>query len=211
MQEVWGYGLLQKGDTLMNIFYLHHKPETAAQMMCDKHVSKMIIESAQMLSTAHRMLDGTEYYDKTKNGRRIKRWRLSDPILEAQIYKAGHVGHPSTVWVMQSGFNYIWLYNHMLELNEEFKKRYNHTEDHMTIRKLKSILSNPPKKIPWNVKGTEPTPAMPDYCKVPGDSVASYRKYYVMEKVRFATWKKPAKVPTWYLEGIKECQNKGAI
>jgi len=196
---------------IMNIFYLHPDPNVAAEMSCDKHCSKMIVESGQMLSTAHRLLDGVMYYDKTANGRKIARWRMSDELLEKELYKAGHVKHPSTLWVMQSGFNYTWLFNHMLALNEEFKKRYGHTEDHLTVQKLKSILSNPPKNIPWNVKGTEPPPAMPEYCKVPGDSVASYRKYYINEKVRFATWKKPAKVPDWYLEGVKECQNEGAI
>ena len=44
---------------------------------------------------------------------------------------------------------------------------------------------------------------MPEHCKVPGDSVASYRKYYILEKRRFATWKSPAKIPEWYMEGVK--------
>jgi stalled ribosome alternative rescue factor ArfA len=50
---------------------------------------------------------------------------------------------------------------------------------------------------------------MPDECKVPGDVVASYRKYYIMKKQRFATWKAPAKMPQWFAEGIKnEAQKK---
>ena len=52
----------------MNIFYLDKDPKVAAQMMCDKHIVKMILESAQLLSTCHRVQDGTEYYDKTNNG-----------------------------------------------------------------------------------------------------------------------------------------------
>ena len=195
----------------MNIFYLHQDPQTAARMACDKHTSKMIVESCQMLSTAHRVQDGTEYYDKTANGRKIKRWRHPNPNLEPVLYKASHVRHPSTIWVMDSAWNYVWLYNHMLELNEEFKKRYGHVQNHKSVRLLGSILSHPPTNANWKKKGTDATPAMPDYCKVPGDSVASYRKYYIMEKVRFATWKKPAKAPTWYLEGVKEYQSKGVI
>jgi len=195
----------------MNIFYLHQDPQTAARMACDKHTSKMIVESCQMLSTAHRVQDGIEYYDKTANGRKIKRWRHPNPNLEPVLYKASHVRHPSTVWVMDSAWNYVWLYNHMLELNEEFKKRYGHVQNHQSVRLLGSILSHPPTNANWKKKGTDATPAMPDYCKVPGDSVASYRKYYILEKVRFATWKKPAKVPTWYIEGVKEYQSKGAI
>ena len=74
----------------MNIFYLDKHPKVAAQMSCDKHVCKMIVESAQMLSTAHRILDGTEYYDKTKNGRKIKRWKHPNSNLEKILYKASH-------------------------------------------------------------------------------------------------------------------------
>ena len=46
----------------MNIFILDEDPVQAAQLQCDKHVVKMIVESAQMLSTAHRMLDGCLLY-----------------------------------------------------------------------------------------------------------------------------------------------------
>jgi len=186
----------------MNIFYLDKDPVVSAEMSCDKHVCKMIIESAQMLSTAHRLLDGIEWTDYSKNGRKIKRWRLEDPYLEDTIYKACHTGHPSTVWVMSNAFHYAWLYKHMIALNEQFKLRYNHTEDHMTIRKLKDVLRNPPKNIPINKIATDPTPAMPDECKIPGDVIGSYRKYYVMKKREFATWKTPAVIPEWYTRGI---------
>ena len=62
----------------MNIFYLDPDPKTCAEMHVNKHVVKMIIEYAQLMSTAHRILDGQEYIDKTANGRNIKRWRLDD-------------------------------------------------------------------------------------------------------------------------------------
>jgi hypothetical protein len=60
----------------MNVFYLHEDPKICATMHADKHVVKMIVEYGQMMSTAHRVLDGTEWYDRTINNRRIKRWRL---------------------------------------------------------------------------------------------------------------------------------------
>jgi len=44
----------------MNIFYLHESPIICAKLMSNKHIIKMIIESAQLLSTAHRVLDGRE-------------------------------------------------------------------------------------------------------------------------------------------------------
>ena len=82
----------------MNIFALSSDPFESAQMMCDKHVVKMIIETAQLLSTAHRVLDGEQYTDKTSNGRSIQRWRLTDAYdMENSLYKATHINHPSAV------------------------------------------------------------------------------------------------------------------
>ena len=110
----------------MNIFCLHEDPKIAAQMSCDKHVVKMILESAQLLSTCHRVQDGTEYYDKTKNGRKIKRWLHPNSNYEKLLYKAGWIRHPSTEWLFESAYNYLWLYKHFIALNEEFKRRYKH-------------------------------------------------------------------------------------
>ena len=94
----------------MNIFYVDKDPIVSAKMLIDKHVVKMIVESAQMLSTAHRMIDGTQYQGKTKSNRNIKRWLHPNSNLEETLYKACHTGHPSTVWVMASAYNYNWLY-----------------------------------------------------------------------------------------------------
>ena len=187
----------------MNIFYLDKDPIKAAEMSCDKHVVKMILESAQLLSTCHRVQDGQEYYDKTKNGRKIKRWRHPNPNVEATLYKAGWIKHPSTIWLFESAYNYIWLYRHFMALNEEYKKRYNHTDDHVAVQKLGQLLKFPPKNAQYNKIGTDATPAMPEHCKISGDSAASYRRYYILEKNRFATWKSPAKTPEWYIEGVK--------
>ena len=48
----------------MNIFYVHKDPAHAAICLPDKLVVKMPLESAQMLSTAHRLLSGDEYCDE---------------------------------------------------------------------------------------------------------------------------------------------------
>ena len=112
----------------MNVFYVDKHPVRAAEQMCDKHIVKMILESAQLLSTCHRVLDGTEYYDKTKNGRKIKRWRHPNPNIEPLLYKAGWVKHPSTIWLFESAYNYIWLYKHMIALNDEYTDLYPFSE-----------------------------------------------------------------------------------
>ena len=54
----------------MNIFYLNRDTKICAQEHCDKHVVKMIVEYAQLMSTAHRILDGNHYFDKSKNNRK---------------------------------------------------------------------------------------------------------------------------------------------
>ena len=92
----------------MNVFVLDESPVIAAQSQCDKHVVKMIVESGQMLSTAHRMLDGTADRRPSKSGKRlIQHWSLND-VRECVLYKAVHMGHPCTVWTMQSSKTYIW-------------------------------------------------------------------------------------------------------
>ena len=93
----------------MNIFYLHEDPIQNAKWHIDKHIVKMPIEYAQLMSTAHRMLDGEMYLGKTSNNRKIKRWRLDDER-EDVLYKASHVNHPSAVWVRQSVENYMKMF-----------------------------------------------------------------------------------------------------
>lgn len=177
----------------MNIFYLDRNPKTAAEMHLDKHVVKMIIEYAQLLSTAHRMLDGEMYVDKTSSGRNIKRWRLNDSR-EDVLYKASHVNHPSAVWVRQSKSNYDWLYSLWYALCKEYTYRYG--REHLTYTKLKHVIGFAPQNISIN-KFTQPTPAMPDEYKVAGDSITSYRKYYNGAKSTFAKWTK-RNIPEWF-------------
>ena len=88
-------------------------------------------------------------------------------------------------------------------LNEEYKKRYNHTDDHVAVQKLGELLKFPPSNALINKRATPIKPAMPEHCKIKDDPVASYRKYYIIEKRRFATWKSPSKMPEWYKRGVE--------
>lgn len=142
----------------MNIFYLSSCPEKAAQYQYNKHVVKMILESAQLLCTAHNLLDGSD----------------------ADVpYKSTHKNHPSAVWARQSSANYSWLYFHMLALGDEYTKRYG--RQHLTITKCKKVLGRAPGGI-FNTGFTEPPQCMPDEYKVEGDSVTAYWNYYENEK-----------------------------
>ena len=107
----------------MNIFYLDADVTECAKAHNDKHTVKMIVEYAQLMSTAHRMLDGELYYDKSKNGRKVARYKLPDHR-EEHMYKACHFNHPSAVWTRQSNNNYNWLYCLWVELCKEYTYRY---------------------------------------------------------------------------------------
>ena len=182
----------------MNIFILDENPQIAAQMQCDKHVVKMIVESAQMLSTAHRVLDGTEWTDYAKNGRRIKRWKSPYQLMEDLLYKASFVGHPCTQWVMENDKNYYWLAEHALELCREYGKRYK--KIHKTDDMLSLIRYRKPVNIPIADDITPFAQAMPDEYKNE-DAVKAYRAYYLGEKTGFAEWKY-SDTPTWYEEAL---------
>jgi len=181
----------------VNIFYLDANPKICAEMHCDKHCVKMIIEYAQLMSTAHRILDGQEYMGLTANGRKIRRWRMDDEKLENGLMKASHINHPSNIWLRQSGENYDWLLKMWLHLISEYTHRYG--KQH-ACEKYIDFLYFKPKNIP-NGKFTEPTPAMPDDCKITNDSIASYHKYYIDKKISFAKWTK-REVPLWFKNGI---------
>lgn len=177
----------------MNIFYLDRDVAKCAEYHNDKHVVKMILEYAQLLSTAHRVIDGVEYVDKTANGRSIKRWRLEDNTLEQELYKATHINHSSAVWVRQSNNNYNWLMCLFQSLLTEYTYRYG---KHHATERLVYFLRKPPKNIPVSYL-TQPTPAMPDEYKVPGDSLQSYRNYYIGAKNNMAKWKN-RDIPDWW-------------
>ena len=106
----------------MNIFVLEDCPVKAAEVQCDKHVVKMIVESGQMLSTAHRMLDGNLEVYINANGRKARRYNLSD-WRQQVLYKAVHYHHPCTVWTMESSDNYEWHWKHLEALCAEYRLR----------------------------------------------------------------------------------------
>lgn len=178
----------------MNIFYLDKNPELCAQYHCDKHVVKMIIEYAQLLSTAHRILDGQEFIDNS-SGRKIKRWKLSDNR-ELMLYKASHINHPSNVWARTSSGNYIWLLTLWKFLLKEYTHRYG--KQHKT-GELEFVLTRIPDNIPMQ-NMQDPPLAMPEECKT-YDAMSSYRQYYTMKKYAFAKWTN-RKIPEWYSNGI---------
>ena len=178
----------------MNIFYLDHNPKICAEMHLDKHSSKMLVEYAQLLSTAHRVLDGKAVKRLSKNNRLLTTY--DHPTRDHYLYKSCHVNHPSNIWLRQSKANYEWLYDMWCCLHKEFQIRYG--KDHMSFVKLNGILREVPENIP-DAPFTQPLQAMPDDVKNE-DSITAYRNYYIKYKKDFATWK--TNIPVWYSEGI---------
>lgn len=185
----------------MNIFYLDSNPKICAEQHCDKHVVKMILEYAQLLSTAHRVLDGSMSVGLSETGRKRVSYDLPDDR-EFSLYRATHINHPSAVWVRQSRKNYVWLYTLLHYLCKEYTHRYGKVHKVERDNILEKLYLHPTSMDGCIKPFTEPPPAMPDYCKVAGNSVLSYRRYYINEKIRFAKWK--TKIPDWFRYGTEK-------
>jgi hypothetical protein len=159
----------------MNIFFLDENPTLSAQYHVDKHVVKMILETAQLLCGVH---------------------HLTDQVNDQVPYKLSHKNHPCAVWARESLSNYLYLCELGLELGKEYTYRYG--KRHKSIEVIEWCIVNKPN-IP-DIGFTTPARAMPDEFKV--DSVVeSYRNYYMGAKSDLASWKNREK-PFWF--GKKE-------
>ena len=166
----------------MNIFFLHIDPETCAKMYVDKHVVKMILESVQLLCSAHHLFP---------NGKNIKLMKLT------------HKNHPSSIWTRESLANYNWLVALTKELCKEYTYRYG--KIHKCEIEYLEILDKNKPNIP-DIAFTPPKQAIPQTYKIVSnnidDTIEAYRQYYFYEKSHMFTWKK-RNIPTW----IKEMQD----
>lgn len=181
----------------MNIFVLDQDPIKAAQLQCDKHVVKMIVESAQMLSTAHRLLDGTMELRPSKSGKRmVKYWKLPDER-EDVVYKNVHETHPCTLWTMENKMNYYWHYDHFIALCNEYNYRY--SKIHSTDTLLRSVLIAAPLNMKSADRVTKQPLAMKDYPECMFDDVVkSYRAFYQTKQDRFKMSWTERPTPEWF-------------
>lgn len=160
----------------MNIFVLSDDPIVAAEMLCNKHIPKMIVESAQMLCASL-----------------VKHKGVCQSLVP---YKATHYNHPCTKWVAQSIHNSTWLMAHSLAMCNEYTKRYK------KIHKTTEVFVKLHNDFRHEYSGDflQYTPfalAMPDIYKS-DDAVLSYRNFYKAEKAKFAKWKPLASEPYWW-------------
>ena len=156
----------------MNIFFLDYDVQKCAKYHVDKHVVKMILETAQLLCGVH---------------------HATDQLSTDQVpYKLSHKNHPCSIWTRESLSNYLYLCELGLELSKEYTYRYG--KRHKSQDVIEWCLINKP-----NIKDigfTNPPMAMPDEYKV-NSVTESYRNYYIGEKSGFANWKNREK-PFWF-------------
>ena len=251
----------------MNIFVLDENPAKAAEYHCNKHVVKMILESTQMLSSAHwlalekKMKSKVSMIPTRVRDRKALILERSKPE-EIPPYSMTHINHPCTAWTCFTYGNYMWLLELAQALSNEYTKRYK--KIHKSQKAIDWLANHPPPGIPvkartpfavaikdknlrvldphsmiklghderlnWemvrdtSVKAgciTDENMNSIDFDSIKTfdnlrsladnkqlyytyyDVVASYRKYYIKDKVRFAKWEPHTKTPSWFLEGIK--------
>ena len=183
----------------MNVFYLDDCPRQCAEWMVDKHVVKMIVETAQLMSTAHRILDGEEVvvelrHKDTGKVRKKSVWILPDDRNDS-LYGCTHRNHPCAIWVRESVENYNWLADHLHALGQEYTYRYG--KKHATIEKLFYQLQSPPHGLrAWD--WTKPPSAMDAGYIISEDPVVNYKNYYKYGKSKLHSWKN-RDVPEWIL------------
>lgn len=176
-------------------------PKKSAEQQCDKHINKMYIETAQILSTAHRLLDGqfTIVADK-KTGKAKKHWDLflgrDDFEGEQILYKVAHRHHPCVIWSMETDSNYRWLWHHCYALSLEYQHRYG--KMHKTDTVMWALRDSP-----VNISIGPLTPfklamkSNPE-CMIDGNAVESYRRFYMTKQKRFKmVWTK-RNIPEWF-------------
>ena len=152
----------------MNIFFLDFDTQKCAQYHCDKHVVKMILETAQLLCGTH--------------------WVVGS---QAQ-YKLSHKNHPCAIWSRESLSNYLYLCDLGLELCKEYTYRYG--KRHKSQEIIEWCITNLPNICDKDF--TIPPKAMPEEYKV-DDVIESYRNYYRGAKKDFAKWKN-REIPEWF-------------
>lgn len=180
----------------MNVFFLSYDSREAAEDHCDKHVIKMIVESLQLLFSAHWRVAGiTKRKEREELG---EGWKELFPDLPRENpYGTGYQNHGCTKWVLESQANYKWLCSLTIELLGEYERRWSGREH--SCKKLAQWCNEHPIEI--EDKGlTKPYLAMPDSCKRECP-VESYRLYYHIKPRRMkVTWKGKTPPKWWNYE-----------
>lgn len=179
----------------MNLFMTSLDPVQAAREHCNVHRIKMIVETAQMLCTAHRLIDGDERADKLG------------------LYKSTHVNHPCSVFVRENSNHYSWTYRLLEALCVDYAAVSN--KPHATTRLL-SILKTQPRGIRV-CNEFKPVIAAPEEFKSMAEDYGvpfAYKEYMCRKFRDWMTREKPLKFhwsfdrPTWLDYDIENYAHK---
>ncbi|KJV56886.1 hypothetical protein OCHUTO_0284 [Orientia chuto str. Dubai] len=167
----------------MNIFVLHKDSQIAAEMLCDKHIVKMPLETAQLLCSV--------FLVALSNSNSLVSTTNCDIIVP---YKLTHCNHPCSIWARSSRGNFNWLRKHGRALCKEYTYRYKKKHKSETV--IDWCDSNKDVLIFQIDEIQDFVQALPEHYKC-SDAVSAYREYYLHEKLRFARWEKCRKAPNW--------------
>lgn len=159
----------------MNIFYLDHDPIKAAQCLNDKHIVKMCLEGAQILSTVS--------------------WRYN---VEAP-YKSTHKNHPAVLWAGNTLENWHWTVKNSLAIAKEYTFRYG--KRHKATDVIEYCLHFGGRPAKGDLEPAKQCMPKEYHDKCP---VMAYRKYYLNDKIKFSTWREPRLPPAWFVDAAEE-------
>ena len=189
----------------MNLFYLDRDLDRCAEFHIDRHVGKMQLEAAQLMSSAlwvdkylgfipDRKLTADEL--RIINVEKAKEPDIDDRTFTR--YLPTHINHPSAIWVRSNIEHYEWVFNYIVALNDECL--YRGYKSHASC--AEALKMPEPQNMPRTV-WRDPDLAMPDELKLK-DAVEAYRLFYMLDKAAIpATWRVREK-PYWWREDIAD-------
>jgi len=155
----------------MNIFYLDSDPQLCAQYHCDKHVVKMILETAQILSTALHL-----------NG-----------MNDSWLYASTHENHPCVQWAAANQTNFGWLQQLGFHLCKEYTYRYGKKHKcEWLITECVTVINH----VTWPDEIVPRPQCMPSLYRDDTDCRSAYRNYYLGEKTHILKYTR-RHVPDW--------------
>jgi hypothetical protein len=191
----------------VNLFFLDRDLDLCAEYHIDKHLIKMILETAQLLTTAIWVDKYIGHAPRKLTSEELgvlKDVKRNTPSIDSRVftrYLSTHENHPSAVWVRSSLENFSWTVCYANALNSE--GIYRGYKDHASCAEVNRLPE--PTKLP-DLGFTPFALAMPEHLKSE-DPVASYRMFYMLDKWPFASWKVRGK-PHWWDDELVEAQKE---
>jgi hypothetical protein len=177
---------------MVNFFYLDSNPQICAQYYCNKHVLKIPIEIAQILSKVHHELKSDINYNLVYKNSLVVKNTLGPYI-----------------WAIESHENYLWTCNLGIELINEYKLRYN-KESHKTESILLFLRNNPPKLPKIGITKFRGTNKYDMFQYVSKDPIVCARYNYAEMKCNNDSWTK-RNIPDWFKKLSKTIIKKKKI